>query len=121
MKVTSHAATPIASGNYTADAALNKAASSLHGAVDKVAGAADDAARKVAPAIDRAAEVVHQAVDKVAAVAAPTAAWLNEQSNSLRTTQRTVAADTSQWVAAHPWRSIGFALAAGFFIGRFIR
>lgn len=121
MKVTSHAATPFATGNDTADAALNKAASRLHGAVDTVAGAADDAARKVAPAIDRAADVAHQAVDKVAGVAAPTAAWLNEQSNSLKATQRTMAADTAQYIAAHPWKSIGFALAAGFFIGRFIR
>ena len=121
MKVTSHAVTPFATGNDTADAALNKAASSLHGAVDKVAGAADDAARKITPAIDRAAGVAHQAVDRVAGVAAPTAAWLNEQSDALRATQRTVAADADQYLAAHPWKSIGFALAAGFLIGRFIR
>jgi ElaB/YqjD/DUF883 family membrane-anchored ribosome-binding protein len=121
MKVTTPVSTPFATGNDTADTALNKAASSLHEAVDKVAEVADDAAREVAPAIDRAAELAHQTVDKVAGVAAPTAAWLNEQSNSLKTTQRTVAADTAQYVAAHPWKSIGFALATGFFIGRFIR
>jgi len=121
MKVTTYAATPFATGNDSADGALNKAASSLHGAVDRVAGVADDAARKVTPAIDRAAEVAHQAVDKVAGVAAPTAAWLNEQSNGLKATQRTMAADTGRYVAAHPWKTIGFALAAGFFIGRFIR
>ena len=121
MKVATHAGTPIATGNDTTDAALNKAASSLHGAVDRVAEAADDAARKVAPAIDRAAEAAHQAVDRVAGAAAPTAAWLDEQSNSLRATQRTAVADAAQYVAAHPWKSIGCALAAGFFIGRFIR
>lgn len=121
MKVATHSGTPFATGEDTADAALNKAASSLHGAVDKVAGAADDAARKIAPAIDRAADAAHQAVDQVAGVAAPTAAWLDEQSNSLRATQRTLAADTGEYVAAHPWKSIGFALAAGFLIGRFIR
>jgi ElaB/YqjD/DUF883 family membrane-anchored ribosome-binding protein len=32
-----------------------------------------------------------------------------------------MAADMSQYVAVHPWKSIGFALAAGFFIGRFLR
>ncbi len=121
MKVTSHAVTPIATGNDTTDAALNKAASSLHGAVDRVAAAADDAARKVAPAIDRAAEAAHQVVDKAAGAAAPTAAWLNEQSNSLRATQRTAAADAGQYIAAHPWKSVACALAAGYFIGRFIR
>jgi ElaB/YqjD/DUF883 family membrane-anchored ribosome-binding protein len=121
MKVTIDAGTPFATGNVTADAALNKASASLHAAVDKVAGAADDAARKVAPAIDRAAEGAHQALDRVAGVAAPTAAWLDEQSNSLKAAQRTMAADMSQYVAVHPWKSIGFALAAGFFIGRFLR
>ena len=121
MKVTTRASMPFATGDDAAAAALNEAASSLHGAVDKVAGAADDAVRKVTPAIDRAAELAHQTVDKVAGVAAPTAAWLNEQSNSLNATQRTVAAATAQYIAAHPWKSIGFALAAGFFVGRFIR
>jgi len=121
MEVTTRTTPPFPTGNGPADAALNKAASNLHGAVDKVAGAADGAARKVAPAIDRAAELAHQTVDKVAGVAAPTAAWLNEQSNILKSTQRTVVADTGQYIAAHPWKSIGFALAAGFFIGRVIR
>jgi ElaB/YqjD/DUF883 family membrane-anchored ribosome-binding protein len=93
----------------------------VHGAVDKVAGAADDATRKVKPAIDRVAEVAHQAVDKVAGVAAPTAAWLSDQGDSLKATQRTVTADAAQYVSAHPWKSLGFALATGFLISRLIR
>lgn len=121
MEVTTRTSTPFPTGNGTAEANLNKAAASLHGAVDKVAGAADGAARKLRPAIDRAAEVAHQTVDEAAAVAAPTAAWLSEQGHSLKATRRTMSADAGQYVAAHPWKSLGFAVAAGFLISRFLR
>ncbi len=100
---------------------MNKTVAIVHGAVDKVAGAADDAARKVKPAIDRAAEVAHKTVDQVAGAAAPAAAWLSEQGASLKAARRTMVTDTEQYVAAHPWKSLGFALAAGFLISRFIR
>ena len=121
MEATTRSNTPVTTGSGTADAALNKAAASLHGAVDKVTGAADDAARIVKPVIDRVAEVAHQTVDKAAGVAAPTAAWLNEQAYKLRATQRTMSADAGQYVAAHPWKSLGFAVAAGFLLSRFMR
>ncbi len=122
MEVTTRANTPFPTGHGAAgETTLNRAVTSVHGAVDKVAGAADDAARKVKPAIDRVAEVAHQTVDKIAGVAAPTAAWLSDQGDSLKATQRTVAADAAQYVSAHPWKSLGFALAAGFLIGRFVR
>jgi ElaB/YqjD/DUF883 family membrane-anchored ribosome-binding protein len=121
MEVTTRTNTPFPTGNGTADATLNKAAAGVHGAVDKMAGAADDAVRKVKPAIERVAQIAHQAVDKVADVAGPTADWLSEQSDSLKATQRKVAADAGQYVSAHPWKSLGFAFAAGFLISRFIR
>jgi len=122
MEVTTRANTPFPSGNRAAgDTTLNRTVASVHGAVDKVAGAADDAARKVKPAIDRVAEVAHQAVDKVAGVAAPTAAWLSEQGDSLKASQRTMVTDAGQYVSAHPWKSLGFALSMGFLISRFIR
>ena len=110
---------PIVSGG--ADSTLSKAAASVHGAVDKMAGAADDAMRNVKPAIDRVANIAHQAVNKVTDVAGPTADWLSEKSNSLKATQRKVAADTGQYVSANPGKTFGFALAAGFLISRFIR
>ena len=110
---------PIVSGG--ADSTLNKAAASVHGAVDKMAGAADDAVRNVKPAIDRVAHTAHQAVNKVANVAGPTADWLSEQGESLNATRRKAAADATQYVSANPWKSLGFALAAGFVISRFIR
>ena len=121
MEATTRTNTPFPVVNRTTDATLNKAAASVHGAVDKMAGAADDAVRNVKPAIDRVAHVAHQAVNKVADVAGPTADWLSEKSGSLQATRRKVAADTTQYVSAHPWKSIGFALVAGFVISRFIR
>lgn len=122
MEVTTRANTPFPTGNGAAgETTLNRAIASVHGAVDKVAGAADNAARKVKPAIDRVAEAAHQTVDKAAGVAAPTAAWLSERGDSLKARQRTAAADAAQYVSAHPWKSLGFALAAGFLISRFVR
>jgi ElaB/YqjD/DUF883 family membrane-anchored ribosome-binding protein len=121
MKVTTRGNTPFLTGSGEADATLNKVASSVHGAVDMMAGAADDALRKVNPAIDHAAQIAHQAVNKVAEVAGPPVGWLSEQRDSLQATRRKVAADTGQYVSAHPWKSLGFALATGFIISRLIR
>src|SRR5471032_288797 len=122
MEVTTRANTPFPTGNGAAgETTLNRAIASVHGAVDKVACAAYNAARKVKPAIYRVAEVAHQTVDKAAGVAAPTAAWLSERGDNLKARQRTVAADAAQYVSAHPWKSLGFALAAGFLISRFVR
>lgn len=122
MEVITRANTHFPAGHGAAgETTLNRAVASVHGAVDKAAGVADDAARKVKPAIDRAAEAAHLTVDKVAGAAAPAAAWLSEQGNSLQATRRTVAADASRYVSAHPLKSLGFALAAGFLISRFIR
>jgi ElaB/YqjD/DUF883 family membrane-anchored ribosome-binding protein len=121
MEVTTRANIHFPTGNGTAgDTSLNRAIAGVHGAVDKVAGVADDAARKVKPAIDRATEVAHQTVDKVAGVAAPTATWLSEQGDSLKASQRTMVTDAGQYVSAHPWKSLGFALVAGFLISRTI-
>lgn len=122
MEVTTRANTQFPTGNGAAgDTVVSRTAASAHGAVDKVAGAADDAARKVMPAIDRIADAAHQSVDRVAGAAAPTAAWLSEQANRLDARQRTLAADTSRYVSAHPWKSLGFALAMGLVIGRLMR
>ena len=121
MEITTGSNSPFPAGNGSGDATVSKAAAGVHGAVDRIAGAADDAVRKVKPAIDRAAQIAHQAVDKVADAAGPTADWITERSDSLAATQRKVVADTHQFVSAHPWRSIGFAFAAGFLISRLIR
>jgi ElaB protein len=121
MDATTRANTPFPGGNGSEDAPVNKAAASAHGAVDRMAGAADDAVRKVTPAIEHVAKIAHQAVDKVADVAGPGADWLSEKGHSLKATRQKLAADTGEYVAAHPWKSLGFALATGFIISRFIR
>lgn len=121
MEVSTRGDTTFPTDIGAAEAVLNKAAASVHGAVDKMAGAADDAVRQVKPAIDRVAQGAHRTIDKVADVAGPTADWLSQQGNSLKATQRKVAADARQYVSAHPWKSLGFALAAGFLISRFLR
>jgi len=121
MEVTTGANIPFPTGNGTTDPTLNKAAASVHGAVDKMAGAADAAVRNVKPAIDRVAQIAHRTVNKVADVAGPTADWLSDQGSSLKATQRKVAADARQYISAHPWKSLGLALVAGFLISRFVR
>lgn len=100
---------------------LNKASSSAHAAVNSMAGAADEAARNVKPAIDRVSAMAHQAVDKVAGAAAPTADWISEQGETLNAAQKKLVEDTCSYVSAHPLKSIGVALAAGFLLSRIIR
>jgi ElaB/YqjD/DUF883 family membrane-anchored ribosome-binding protein len=121
MEATTRASTTYAAGDGSKDSIMNKAEAGMHGAVDRVVGAADVAAGKVQPAIDRAAQVAHQAVSKVADFAGPTANWLCDKGERLDATRRKVAADTSEYVSAHPWKSLAFALVAGLLISRFIR
>lgn len=103
------------------DGAVNRTAAGIHGAVDRAASAAEEAAGVVKPAIDRAAQLAHQAVDRAAAVAAPTADWVRHQGDSLKATQQKMTADAAHYVGAHPWKSLAFALAAGFVVSRFMR
>ena len=103
------------------DGTLNKASSSAHAAVDSMAGAADAAARKAKPAIDKVAAMAHQAVDKAAGAAAPAADWLAEQGDSLNATQKKLMADTCSYISAHPIKSVGIAVVAGFLLSRLFR
>ena len=121
MEITTRTNTPLVSGNGAIDTTMNKAAASMHGAVDKVAGAASDAVRTVNPAIDRVAQSAHQVVDSVAHAAGPATAWMREQGNDLKAAQQKATAGTAHAISAHPWKALGIALAAGFFISRFIR
>jgi len=122
METTVRGNTPSTSGlpSFT-EGSLTKASSSAHAAVNALAGAADEAARKAKPAIDRVAAMAHQAVDKAAGAAAPTADWLAEQGESLKATQKKVVADTCSYISAHPLKSIGIAVVAGFLLSRIIR
>lgn len=113
--------TPSPPGNGGTNATLDKASSSAHAAVNSIAGAADDVARKVKPAIDKVAAMAHQAVDKAAGAAAPTADWLAGQGDRLNAMQKKLAADTCSYVSANPLKSVGFAVVAGFLLGRIHR
>jgi ElaB/YqjD/DUF883 family membrane-anchored ribosome-binding protein len=73
------------------------------------------------PTLDRVTKAAHEAVDKAADAAAPSAEWLSEQADSLKSTKRTLVDDTCSYVAAHPLKSLGFAVAAGFILSRMIR
>jgi ElaB/YqjD/DUF883 family membrane-anchored ribosome-binding protein len=103
------------------DGTLNKASSSAHAAVDSMAGAADEVARKAKPAIDRVAAMAHQAVDKAAGAAAPTADWLAGQGEDLNDARKKLLADTCSYVSAHPLKSVGIAVVAGFLLSRLFR
>jgi ElaB/YqjD/DUF883 family membrane-anchored ribosome-binding protein len=122
METTARGNTPSTSGSSNnTEGTLSKASSSAHAAVNSVAGAADAAARKAKPAIDRVAAMAHQAVDTAAGAAAPTADWLAEQGESLKATQKKVVAETCSYISAHPLKSIGIAVVAGFLLSRIIR
>lgn len=122
METTASGNTPSTSGMAgNGDGTILKASSSAHAAVNSLAGAADEAARTVKPAIDRVAAMAHQAVDKAAGAAAPTADWLAEQGESLNATQKKLVEDACSYVSAHPLKSIGVALAAGFLLSRLTR
>ncbi len=92
MKATTRVHAAITKGNGKANAVLHKAATGAHAGVDRVAGAADHAAD-----------------------------WVVEQGKNLKATKERVAADMGEYISEHPWESIGFALAAGYIVGRLRR
>jgi ElaB/YqjD/DUF883 family membrane-anchored ribosome-binding protein len=121
MEATMQGNTPMANGKDSAGPALTKAAASLHNTVDKMAAAADKAIRKVEPAIEGAAKMAHKAVNKAADVAVPAAGWISERGDRLNATGRKLASDTTGYVSANPWKSLGMALAAGYLVSRLVR
>ena len=121
MESSSITNSPFKTGNAIPDSVVDHAAANMHGAVNKAAASANEAVGTVKPAIARVAQYAHQTVDKVADVAAPTAAWLSAQGESLATAKRNAVSDAKVYVSANPWQSLGAALAAGFLIGRLTR
>ena len=78
----------------------------------------NSASENASPAIDRVATMAHHAVDKAAGAAAPTAEWLSEQGDSLKATQKRLVTGATDYVTAHPFKSIGVAVVAGFLLSR---
>ena len=71
--------------------------------------------------LNKATARAHGAVDQVADAAAPAAQWLEEHGESLTTGGDKLVDSTCKYVAAHPLRSLGMALAAGYLISRLTR
>jgi ElaB/YqjD/DUF883 family membrane-anchored ribosome-binding protein len=97
---------------------VNRAAAGMNGAVDRMA---DSATQQVKPAIERAAQIAHQAVNKAADVAGPTAHWISEQGESLLAARLRAVEAGAATVRANPWKTVGIAVVAGFFLSRYLR
>jgi ElaB/YqjD/DUF883 family membrane-anchored ribosome-binding protein len=110
-----------ASDSVAIDSMVNKASSSAHATVNSISGAAEEAARKAKPAIEHVTAMAHKAVDNVAGSAAPAADWLAAQGNTINIAQKKVIADTSAYISANPFKSLGMAMAAGYLLSRVLR
>ena len=104
----------------TGEGTLNKLSSSAHHAVDSLANTADEATRKVKPRIDKVAAMAHEAVDKAAGAANQTTDKITARSESLNAAQKQLVADTCSYVSAHPLKSVGLAVLAGFLLARIV-
>jgi ElaB/YqjD/DUF883 family membrane-anchored ribosome-binding protein len=71
--------------------------------------------------LNKAAARVQGAVEQVAGVAAPAAQWLEDQGEALSSRGERLMDGTCKYVAAHPLRSLGLMLAAGYLIGLLTR
>jgi ElaB/YqjD/DUF883 family membrane-anchored ribosome-binding protein len=71
--------------------------------------------------LNKATARAHDAVDEVADAAAPAAQWLEEQGETLTHSGEKLLDNTCKYVAAHPLRSLGLALLAGYVISRLTR
>jgi ElaB/YqjD/DUF883 family membrane-anchored ribosome-binding protein len=94
--------------------ALDAASSAAHNLVDKVGRPADAAMEKVKGATDTIRQAGHSAVDKAVNAAAPAAQWLENKSAYVQDQLKT----TTDYVTAHPYKSLGIAFLAGLVIGR---
>ena len=99
-------------GSFThATSAVNAAGSIAHGAVDKAATAADHVLEKVTKG-------VHGAVDKAVGATTPAARWIEEREIYAKEKEEALVQATSDWVLAHPVKSLGIAFVTGLLIGR---
>ena len=101
-----------------ATSAVNTAGSIAHGAVDKAAGAADQVLAKVKSTTDNIRESAHGAVDKAVGATTPAARWIEEREIYAKEKEEALVKATSEWVLAHPVKSLGIAFVAGLVVGR---
>jgi ElaB/YqjD/DUF883 family membrane-anchored ribosome-binding protein len=71
----------------------------------------------------RAARLAHQAIDKAVTAARPAAAWVNQQTERVRSAQQQVndrLETAREYVRTKPIKVIGIAIAAGWLINRIL-
>lgn len=93
--------------------AVDETTSTAHSTIDKVSQAAH-------PAVDRLATSAHQAVDKMAHAANTAAETIGEKGEKMKEAKSRMMADACTYVEAHPFASVGMALAAGFLLSRLL-
>jgi ElaB/YqjD/DUF883 family membrane-anchored ribosome-binding protein len=103
--------------DYT-NSTVERRTSQAHDTVEAVAAKAN---QKLAPAIDRVARAAHETVDKVAQAAVPAADWINESAGQLRVQQEQLVESSRDYIRERPLLTVGFALAAGYLLGRLLR
>lgn len=94
-----------------ATSAVNTAGSAAHGAVEQVIA-------KVKSTTDSIRESAHGAVDKAVGATTPAARWLEEREIYAKEKEEALVKATSDWVLAHPVKSLGIAFVTGLLIGR---
>jgi len=94
--------------------AVDQAGLAAHDAINKVS----DAAR---PAVDSIASGVHQVVDKIAGAAGQAARTLGVKGEQLQNVQARAMEQCRSYVRANPAKSLGIAIAAGYFLSRLLR
>ncbi len=81
----------------------------------------DQIAQALSPAVDRAASTAHDAVGTARSAADAAAGWIGERSETVQAAQRRLVAQTGKYVAAHPFKSLGFVFVAGVIFARIMR
>jgi ElaB/YqjD/DUF883 family membrane-anchored ribosome-binding protein len=103
----------VASGVANLAAAAERSASSAHQAIDRLSEAAQ-------PAVSSAASGAHQLVDSLSGTSTQVAQKLEQTASRLKDAERHLVDSSSNYVRAHPFKSAGFVLAAGFLVSRLV-
>ena len=88
---------------------IDKAASSLHGAINRASDAA-------LPAVDHLASGAHHAMDSLAKAASQVAKTLDTRGGQLMDAKSRLTGRCSSMVQEKPIRALGLAVAAGFVV-----
>ena len=99
----------------------NPRAHTVSTAAERAHRAVDRAREKAAPMLQRAAGAAHRTIDRVTAATAPATRWISDNGRQLGNKSTQVADACSDRVRARPFVSVAAALAAGYFVGKFLQ